>query len=66
MLIPSDSVTSNYQDWFVSKTYGDKNNLEKASPANLPYLHQGRWLLVHSESDELVDLRQSKDFEIYY
>ena len=55
----------NYQDWFITKAFGDNKNLEKASPASLPFQHQGRWLVVHSENDELVDLQQSKDFEMH-
>lgn len=52
-----------YKDWFLDKAFGSEKGWEKASPANLPQVSKGPWLLIHSKKDELVDIGQTQSFE---
>lgn len=51
-----------YQDRFLKKAFGDSKNWLKASPAKLIMKNKSPWLIIHSDKDELVDLRQSTHF----
>lgn len=56
-------VWPGYADWFISKEFGsDPAKWVAASPTRLKMKSQAPWLVIHSAKDELVDLKQSKDF----
>lgn len=54
-----------YENWFLKSEFGIKSDWEMASPARRPLKSKSPWLLVHSEKDELVDTRQTLDFEAH-
>ena len=51
-----------YRDQFVSQEFGNENLWAQASPSQLSLQSKAPWLLLHSESDELVDIEQSISF----
>jgi kynurenine formamidase len=56
-------VWPSYKDWFIAQEFGtESSKYAAASPTLLPMKSKARWLVVHSEKDELVDLAQSSEF----
>jgi len=50
-----------YRQLFIAPTFGHRDSYAPFSPINFPLLHHHlRWLLIHSDADNLVDLAQSQ------
>ena len=50
-----------YRQLFVAPTFGHQDSYASFSPTNFPLVHRHlRWLLIHSEADNLIDLPQSQ------
>lgn len=55
-------VWPGYKDWFITKEFGGPEKWAAASPTQLKMKSRVPWLVIQSEKDELVDVKQSTDF----
>jgi acetyl esterase/lipase len=52
-----------YREWFITDAFGDQTSYSDVATTKLPLWSSDthmRWLVIHSEKDTLVDLRQSE------
>ncbi len=52
-----------YPEQFLNSAFGPQSLWAKASPQRRAMKSHAPWLIIHSRQDELVDLKQSKDFK---
>jgi acetyl esterase/lipase len=57
-----DKTFPSYQDWFLTKAFGGKENWVKGSPTLRPVVLKSPWLVVQSTEDRLVDVAQASGF----
>lgn len=51
-----------YDKWFLDSAFGDRSGWKAASPGLGKFKNRARWLVIHGEADEFVDVDQSKAF----